>query len=65
MIVQSQNVKEGIQKARKNEIKDFTGVNAPYEKPENPKIVLNTEQMDVQMCIDKVISHLKLNNLSI
>ncbi len=40
-------------------------VNAPYEKPENPEIVLNTEQMDVQMCIDKVISHLKLNNLSI
>jgi adenylylsulfate kinase len=29
-------------KARKHEIKDFTGISAPYEEPESPEVTINT-----------------------
>jgi adenylylsulfate kinase-like enzyme len=29
-------------KARRGEIKDFTGIDDPYERPENPEITLDT-----------------------
>ena len=31
-------------KARKGEIKNFTGIDSPYEEPQNPEIVLDTEK---------------------
>ena len=34
-------------KARKGLIKEFTGISAPYEKPENPEIVVNTKEKTV------------------
>lgn len=45
-------------KARKGEIKDFTGISAPYEVPENPELVVDTENHSVQECVDRVIEYL-------
>ncbi len=46
---------EGIyEKAERGEIKDFTGVNAPYEEPIKPEIVLDTEKMSAEECANKV-----------
>lgn len=42
-VCEERDVKGLYKKARKGEIKDFTGVSAPYEAPENPAIVLHTE----------------------
>ncbi len=39
-------------KARRGEILDFTGVNAPYEMPEGPSIVLETDRDAAQRCVD-------------
>ena len=39
-------------KARSGEIRDFTGVNAPYEVPDDPSIVLNTARDTAQRCVD-------------
>jgi adenylylsulfate kinase len=48
--------KKGIYaRARKGEIAEFTGISAPYEIPENPTIVLDTANMTIQQCVDKVI----------
>lgn len=41
-ICEARDVKGLYHKARKGEIPDFTGVNAPYEAPENPALVLQT-----------------------
>ena len=38
-------------KARAGLIKDFTGISSPYEPPENPDILLNTEKMTVEECV--------------
>jgi len=46
-------------KARLGEIKEFTGISSPYEKPENPEIVVNTKEQTVDQCVDKILDYLK------
>jgi bifunctional enzyme CysN/CysC len=43
-------------KARAGELKDFTGVDAPYEAPEHPGIVIDTETQDVATCVDQLLA---------
>ena len=50
-------------KALAGEIKDFTGVNHPYEEPPNPDIVCNTENETVYESTQKVIDYLVMNNI--
>jgi adenylyl-sulfate kinase len=52
------------QKALKGEIRDFTGVNSPYEIPENPEIRLETDQMNMQECLDALKQWLQSKVLS-
>lgn len=52
------------QKALKGEIRDFTGVNSPYEIPENPEIRLETDQMNMQECLDALKQWLQSKALS-
>ena len=48
-------------KAKCGEIKDFTGVSAPYEEPEAPEIVLNTDRMTLEECVSSVLNYLYEN----
>jgi adenylyl-sulfate kinase len=41
-------------RARAGELKDFTGVDAPYEAPSNPEVELRTDQCDVAGCVAQV-----------
>ena len=50
-------------KAKTGEIPDYTGVSAPYEVPEKPELVLETDKNNVSECVDKVISYLKEANI--
>ena len=52
---EKRDVKGLYKKARMGEIKDFTGVNAPYESPESPDIEINTEQLTVEQSVTKII----------
>ena len=46
-------------KARAGEIKDFTGVNAPYEAPNDPELVIDTDKESVDESVEKVLNKLK------
>ncbi len=46
-------------KARAGEIKNFTGIDDPYEAPENPEIHLRTDQMTLEEEVDTIIDYLK------
>ena len=46
-------------KARKGEIKNFTGIDSPYEEPHNPEIVLDTEKVSAAKCALKLLKYLK------
>ena len=43
-------------RARAGEIKDFTGISAPFDKPENPDIELDTSKMNVHECVDTIFN---------
>jgi adenylylsulfate kinase len=45
-------------KARSGEIKEFTGISAPYENPENPEIVLETDKASLEECIETILNYL-------
>ncbi len=45
-------------KAKAGKIKDFTGVNAPYEEPENPELVVDTDKETVEEGANKVMKKL-------
>ena len=47
-------------KARAGEIKDFTGISAPYEQPLSPELIINTtEEQDITKNAMKVVSYLE------
>lgn len=46
-------------KARSGEIKQFTGIDDPYEPPENPELRINTANQSVEACTQEVIAYLK------
>ncbi|MEI2663253.1 adenylyl-sulfate kinase [Rossellomorea sp. LJF3] len=50
-------------KARKQEITHFTGISAPYEEPENPEIVLDTEKNSIEQCVESLLIELKQKQL--
>jgi len=50
-------------KARAGEIKQFTGIDAPYEEPKNPEIILDTDAYNVEECAEQVIESLRKKDI--
>ncbi|MFL1455744.1 adenylyl-sulfate kinase [Marinobacter sp. GN3S48] len=46
------------EKARAGEIKNFTGIDSPYEAPEYPEVRLDTSTMSVDQCVDTLIGYM-------
>ena len=53
------DVKGLYKKARAGEIKNFTGIDAPYEKPENPLLEIKTEEEDLADALKRIVLHLE------
>ncbi len=54
-VCESRDVKGLYEKARRGEIKDFTGIDSPYNIPENPSIVINTDSQSAEESINKLV----------
>jgi len=57
-ICEQRDPKGAYKKARQGIIKEFTGISAPYEAPENPEIHLRTDEMSEEECVQLIISYL-------
>ena len=53
------DVKGLYKKAREGEIKNMTGISAPYETPENPDLEIDTVKESVEESVDKIFNYLK------
>ena len=53
------DVKGLYKKARGGEIKNFTGIDDPYEAPDNPDILVNTENETVDESVSKIINYIQ------
>ena len=56
---EERDVKGLYAKARSGEIKEFTGVSDPYEPPENPELVIETEQQSAEESARQILSYLE------
>lgn len=54
------DVKGLYKKARQGEIKNMTGISAPYEEPKNPEIEIKTEELSVENAAKKITNYLSL-----
>ncbi|KAF6813893.1 adenylyl-sulfate kinase [Colletotrichum musicola] len=53
-VAEQRDPKGLYKKARAGEIKDFTGISAPYEEPENPEIRIRTDKSSVEECVAQI-----------
>jgi adenylylsulfate kinase len=60
-VCEQRDVKGLYARARKGEIKDFTGVSAPFEVPTSPALALDTSVLSLEESVNKVLE-LVLNN---
>ncbi len=49
-------------KAIDGEINNFTGISSPYEEPDCPDLVLDTDESSVEECVKKVLRYIEINN---
>ncbi len=57
---EQRDVKGLYAKARKGEIKDFTGISSPFEAPKNPEIEVKTNELTVQESVKRIIEKLEI-----
>lgn len=51
-------------KARSGEIKDFTGINSPYEEPEHPEVTIRSDLLTVEEAVEQIFEYLQKRSLS-
>ncbi len=54
-VCEERDVKGLYAKARKGEIKNFTGISAPFEAPEHPALLLDTSQLSLEESVNKLL----------
>jgi bifunctional enzyme CysN/CysC len=59
-IAEQRDVKGLYKKARKGEIPNFTGINSPYEKPENPDFTLSTSKASPEQLAEQLLAQLAI-----
>jgi adenylylsulfate kinase len=57
-VCESRDPKGLYKKARAGEIKGFTGIDAPYEAPLNPELIVETDKNDIEACAQIVVDYL-------
>lgn len=57
-VCETRDPKNLYKKARAGEIRDFTGIGAPYEAPEDPEIVVHTDQQTVDESVTTILEQL-------
>jgi bifunctional enzyme CysN/CysC len=57
-VAERRDVKGLYKKARAGTLKNFTGIDSPYEPPETPEIVVNTTELSADEAADVIIAYL-------
>ncbi|KAH8905341.1 adenylyl-sulfate kinase [Coniochaeta sp. PMI_546] len=57
-VAEQRDPKGLYKKARAGEIKEFTGISAPYEAPEAPEITIRTDLLSVEESVRKIVDYL-------
>jgi bifunctional enzyme CysN/CysC len=58
-VAEARDPKGLYRKARRGELKNFTGIDSPYEPPEAPEIHLDTSALIPDEAVERVFEHLQ------
>ena len=56
-------VKGLYKRARAGEIKNYTGIDSPYEIPENPELIIDTDNQTLEDSVSKILSFIELKGI--
>ncbi|MBZ8142084.1 adenylyl-sulfate kinase [Rubrivivax gelatinosus] len=62
-VAEGRDVKGLYKKARRGELRNFTGIDSPYEPPENPELRIDTTELTAERAADRVIELLRSRGL--
>ncbi|KAI7905892.1 adenylylsulfate kinase [Cokeromyces recurvatus] len=62
-VVEQRDPKGLYKKAKAGEIKEFTGISAPYEAPTNPEIHIKSHEISIEQSVEVIVSYLVKNHL--
>ena len=57
---EQRDVKGLYEKARRGEVRDFTGIDSPYEPPEHPEVIIDTQDKSVAECVQLILEKVHL-----
>lgn len=57
-VCEGRDVKGLYKKARAGEIKGFTGIDSPYEAPENPALEIRTDELSIEKAVDTIFNYI-------
>ena len=57
-ICEDRDTKGLYAKARKGDIKEFTGISSPYEKPLDPELTIDTGSGNIEECVEEILNKL-------
>ncbi len=57
-ICEARDVKGLYEKARKGEIKDFTGIDSPFDTPSKPSLEINTEKLTIKESVSRLLENI-------
>ncbi len=60
---EKQDASGNYEKARHGDLKNFTGIDAPYEEPIHPEIILETDQETIEEGLKKILKTLEIMDL--
>lgn len=56
---EKRDVKHLYRDARAGKILNFTGISSPYESPEHPEIIVDTERQPIEECVGRIVGYLE------
>jgi len=62
-ICERRDTKGLYEKARRGVVKQFTGIDDPYEEPEHPEIILETDKVNLEQCVGEILNLLEARGL--
>ena len=60
---ESRDVKGLYKRARAGEIKNYTGIDSPYEVPKNPELIIDTDNQNLEDSVSTILEFLELNGI--
>ena len=62
-VCENRDVKGLYKRARSGEIKNYTGIDSPYEEPENPELIIDTDNQSLEDSVSTILNFLELNEI--